>query len=253
VVCKLWTYIKANELQDPTDKRKILLDAAMAEVFGVQELTMFSLNKELTSHLSNIPVPAPVQQEGGSVDGGSVGDGGSMGDGVGNGSGNGVDHRDLYDDADDDVGDDRDDYDRENDNDDDIEDEAVSDGELEGEEDEGGRDGEGEAAAQSDVTSPGLISSLLVRLSDLYPLLPSLLFSLIFLSYLRTPLFYLLFIITFLPNLAHTSSAFSSLSPVHLLTLSLLSTCSWRGGGLGMLTQGLQVRDRGLLSTFPPL
>jgi SWIB/MDM2 domain len=164
VVCKLWTYIKANELQDPTDKRKILLDAAMAEVFGVQELTMFSLNKELTSHLSNIPVPVPVQQEGG-MDGGSVGDLGSVGGRNGNGDKDmdgdrdGVDQRDMYDeeDDDDDAGDDRDEDDHEDDNENENEDEVVYDGEFYGG-DEGGR--ETESAVQSDVASPGVHSSL---------------------------------------------------------------------------------------------
>jgi upstream activation factor subunit UAF30 len=53
----MWAYIKGHNLQDPTDKRNINLDAHMSRVFGVDKLTMFSINKALTAHLTAMPNP----------------------------------------------------------------------------------------------------------------------------------------------------------------------------------------------------
>ena len=77
-------YIKARGLQDPADKRNINLDAAMTEVFGTDKLTMFSLNKVLTPHLT-APVSSIAKIEGGvGCDMKSNGEGGSN-DGEGEG------------------------------------------------------------------------------------------------------------------------------------------------------------------------
>ena len=77
VVSKLWVYIKARGLQDPADKRNINLDAAMTEVFGTDKLTMFSLNKVLTPHLT-APLSSIAKIEGGvGCDMKSNGEGGS--------------------------------------------------------------------------------------------------------------------------------------------------------------------------------
>ena len=51
VVKKIWAYIKENDLQDPSDRRRILLDDDMETVFGRKTFTMFSMNKYLTRHL----------------------------------------------------------------------------------------------------------------------------------------------------------------------------------------------------------
>ena len=53
-VKSLWDYIKANGLQNPNDKREILLDARLQHVFGVKTFTMFSMNKYLANHLTNL-------------------------------------------------------------------------------------------------------------------------------------------------------------------------------------------------------
>jgi chromatin remodeling complex protein RSC6 len=45
VVKHLWDHIKANSLQDPNDKREIICDDAMKNVFGVTRLNMFTMNK----------------------------------------------------------------------------------------------------------------------------------------------------------------------------------------------------------------
>ncbi len=51
VVKQLWNYIKANELQDPNDKRQILCDEKLHAVFKQDKINMFSMNKLLGSHL----------------------------------------------------------------------------------------------------------------------------------------------------------------------------------------------------------
>ncbi|PQK16710.1 hypothetical protein BB8028_0006g10290 [Beauveria bassiana] len=51
VVKKLWEHIKANELQDPKDKRQILCDDRMFAVFRQPRVDMFKMNKEIGQHL----------------------------------------------------------------------------------------------------------------------------------------------------------------------------------------------------------
>lgn len=51
VVKKMWEYIRAHDLQNPADKREILLDAKLKEVFKVDSFTMFSMNKYLSDHI----------------------------------------------------------------------------------------------------------------------------------------------------------------------------------------------------------
>ncbi len=51
VVKALWVYIKKHNLQNPEDKREILLDDKMKELFSVDRLTMFTLNKYVGAHI----------------------------------------------------------------------------------------------------------------------------------------------------------------------------------------------------------
>ena len=51
VVAKVWDYIRANNLQKPTDKRVILADANLKLVFGKDECTMFEMNKFIAQYL----------------------------------------------------------------------------------------------------------------------------------------------------------------------------------------------------------
>lgn len=51
VVKKIWEYIKANNLQDPQDKRQILCDEKMKAIFNVKTVHMFTMNKLLGEHL----------------------------------------------------------------------------------------------------------------------------------------------------------------------------------------------------------
>jgi chromatin remodeling complex protein RSC6 len=52
VVSKIWAYIKANNLQNPANKREILADAKLKPVFdGKDKVSMFEMNKHLAKHL----------------------------------------------------------------------------------------------------------------------------------------------------------------------------------------------------------
>jgi len=51
VVSKVWDYIRAHKLQNPSDKREILADAKLKAVFGRDKCTMFEMNKYLAQHL----------------------------------------------------------------------------------------------------------------------------------------------------------------------------------------------------------
>ncbi len=52
VVSKVWDYIKANNLQNPEDRREILADDKLGKVFGKDKVTMFEMNKHLARHLT---------------------------------------------------------------------------------------------------------------------------------------------------------------------------------------------------------
>jgi upstream activation factor subunit UAF30 len=48
----MWDYIKANNLQNPANKRNILADTKLAKVFGKNEVTMFELTGLIGKHLN---------------------------------------------------------------------------------------------------------------------------------------------------------------------------------------------------------
>ncbi|WOO82214.1 Upstream activation factor subunit spp27 [Vanrija pseudolonga] len=49
-VKRIWEYVKANGLQDQSDKRFILCDSEMQRVFNTEKLHMFTMNKLLSAH-----------------------------------------------------------------------------------------------------------------------------------------------------------------------------------------------------------
>ena len=51
VVKALWEYIRENNLQNPSNKKEIILDDAMKGVFGCETFTMFSMNKYIGAHI----------------------------------------------------------------------------------------------------------------------------------------------------------------------------------------------------------
>ena len=52
VIKKLWDYIKAQGLQDATNKRAINADEKLRKVFGKPQVTMFELAGIVGKHLS---------------------------------------------------------------------------------------------------------------------------------------------------------------------------------------------------------
>ncbi|KAF9164632.1 hypothetical protein DFQ26_001212 [Actinomortierella ambigua] len=54
VVKQLWVYIKANNLQDPQDKKSINCDAKMRAIFGMDKVGCFEMNKYIGVHLTKI-------------------------------------------------------------------------------------------------------------------------------------------------------------------------------------------------------
>lgn len=50
---RLWAYIKANDLQDPSDKRFIICDTKMREVFRQDKVHMFTMTKLVSQQLYN--------------------------------------------------------------------------------------------------------------------------------------------------------------------------------------------------------
>ena len=52
VTSKVWTYIKANDLQDKVNKRNINPDAKLAAVTGSAQITMFQLTSLVSKQLS---------------------------------------------------------------------------------------------------------------------------------------------------------------------------------------------------------
>lgn len=51
VVKCLWAYIRDHDLQNPSNKREIILDDAMRQVFGCDTFTMFTMNKYVGAHI----------------------------------------------------------------------------------------------------------------------------------------------------------------------------------------------------------
>lgn len=52
VTKRIWDYIRANNLQDPKDKRTIKADAKLKPIFdGKDSVSMFELTKLVNSHL----------------------------------------------------------------------------------------------------------------------------------------------------------------------------------------------------------
>jgi chromatin remodeling complex protein RSC6 len=54
VVKKMWEYIKAHDLQNPSNKRNILADDKLKKLFdGKGEVTMFEMTKLVSAHMKS--------------------------------------------------------------------------------------------------------------------------------------------------------------------------------------------------------
>lgn len=51
VVKLIWSYIRENSLQDPSNKRNILCDNTLKDLFDVDAIDMFQMNKALAKHI----------------------------------------------------------------------------------------------------------------------------------------------------------------------------------------------------------
>jgi chromatin remodeling complex protein RSC6 len=51
IISKMWVYIKANKLQDATNKRMINADAKLKEVFGKPQVSMFEMAGLIGKHV----------------------------------------------------------------------------------------------------------------------------------------------------------------------------------------------------------
>ena len=63
MVQKLWKYIKGNDLQDPADRRYILCDAKLKNIFDQDRINSFGMNKDLSAHLTKKEEPAVKTEE----------------------------------------------------------------------------------------------------------------------------------------------------------------------------------------------
>ncbi|KAL9548683.1 hypothetical protein MBANPS3_005571 [Mucor bainieri] len=54
IVQRLWKYIKSNQLQDPADRRFILCDAKLKNIFQQDRVNSFGMNRDLSAHLTKI-------------------------------------------------------------------------------------------------------------------------------------------------------------------------------------------------------
>lgn len=54
VTKKMWDYIKANDLQDPSNRRNINADDKLRPIFGKEQVNMFEMTKLVSQHLSSI-------------------------------------------------------------------------------------------------------------------------------------------------------------------------------------------------------
>ena len=75
VVKELWNYIRKYNLQNPDNKREIVLDTAMQAVFGCTTFTIFTMNKYIGAHIDPFkPVDlTPKYKERNSTSSGSTG------------------------------------------------------------------------------------------------------------------------------------------------------------------------------------
>ncbi|KAL1824340.1 hypothetical protein ACET3Z_011118 [Daucus carota] len=60
VVKQLWSYIKENNLQDPSDRRNIICDDSLRVLFNVDSINMFQMNKALAKHIRPLDSDASV-------------------------------------------------------------------------------------------------------------------------------------------------------------------------------------------------
>jgi upstream activation factor subunit UAF30 len=51
-VKRLWDYVKSHDLQNPQNRREILADDKLKQVFGKNKISMFEVGRVVNEHLS---------------------------------------------------------------------------------------------------------------------------------------------------------------------------------------------------------
>jgi len=51
-VKRLWDYVKAHDLQNPQNRREILADDKLKQLFGKNKISMFEVGRGVNEHLS---------------------------------------------------------------------------------------------------------------------------------------------------------------------------------------------------------
>jgi len=51
-VKRLWDYVKTHDLQNPQNRREILADEKLKQVFGKSQISMFEVGRVVNEHLS---------------------------------------------------------------------------------------------------------------------------------------------------------------------------------------------------------
>lgn len=63
VVKQLWVYIKANDMQNPANKKEIVCDEKFRAMFNVDKIDMFKMNKVLSECVSSPHSAAPFSAQ----------------------------------------------------------------------------------------------------------------------------------------------------------------------------------------------
>ena len=58
----MWIYIREKSLQDPNDKRNIICDEPLRNLFGVDSINMFQMNKALSKHIWSLDSDSGMPQ-----------------------------------------------------------------------------------------------------------------------------------------------------------------------------------------------
>jgi chromatin remodeling complex protein RSC6 len=63
VTKKVWDYIKANNLQNPENKREIRPDATLGKVLGNEPINMLQMTKVISGHMTPTESKASEEEE----------------------------------------------------------------------------------------------------------------------------------------------------------------------------------------------
>lgn len=62
-VKRLWDYVKSHDLQNPQNRREILADDKLKQVFGKNKISMFEVGRVVNEHLSGLAQTATQRKK----------------------------------------------------------------------------------------------------------------------------------------------------------------------------------------------